>query len=375
MTNATNGEQARAWVEVDLAAVRENYRTMQRHAGTALIPMVKADAYGLGALRVVRTLEPEAPLAFGVATVAEGVALRDAGIGRPILVAAPVPPETLEAAAQARLTVSISDTDALERWAAAADRHGPLDFHVEIDTGIGRAGFDWRETAQWSEAVRARLSPALQWRGVFTHFHSADAPDAALAGTQWQRFHDALAQLPVSREDLLVHACNSAAGLRWPHMAADAVRPGIFLYGGHPARDVAGVPAPRPVASVRARITLVRSVPPGSTLGYGATHVARGWERWGTVALGYGDGLRRSLGGQARMLVHGESVPMVGRTSMDMTVVDVSAIPAARAGDVVTFIGRDGAAEILLDDVAQLANTIGYEILTGLTPRLPRLER
>jgi alanine racemase len=209
---------------------------------------------------------------------------------------------------------------------------------------------------------------------VLTHFHGADSADATATAAQWARFQDALAQLPVSREDLMVHAANSAAALRFPEYAADAVRPGIFLYGGR-ATPLAGAPVPRAVASVRARVVLVREVPPGSTVGYGATHVARSWERWGTVGVGYGDGLPRRLSNRGSGLVRGQVVPFVGRISMDMTVVDITGVPEAEVGDVVTLIGADGGAEITVDEVASLADTISYEILTGLRPRLPRVEK
>jgi alanine racemase len=210
---------------------------------------------------------------------------------------------------------------------------------------------------------------------VYTHFHGADAADANVSATQWQRFQDALAQLPVSREDLVVHACNSAAALRWPEYACDAVRPGIYLYGGHPAPGLpdAVALAPKPVASVHGRVVLVREVPPASTVGYGATYVSRGWERWATIAIGYGDGLPRALGNKGSALVNGRRVKIVGRTSMDMTVVDVSGLAEVAIGDKATFIGSQGEEEILVDEVANLVGTIGYEILTGLTPRLPRI--
>jgi alanine racemase len=172
----------------------------------------------------------------------------------------------------------------------------------------------------------------------------------------------------------MVHACNSAAALRWPEFAADAVRPGIFLYGGHPSPEVEDVAGPRAVAAVRARLVLVREVPPGSTVGYGATHVAQEWERWGTLAIGYGDGLPRRLGNCGSAIVRGRVVPFVGRISMDMTVVDITGVPEARAGDVATLIGCDGDACITLDDVANEADMISYEVLTGLRPRLPRVE-
>ncbi|MGH7444825.1 MAG: alanine racemase, partial [Longimicrobiales bacterium] len=237
------------------------------------------------------------------------------------------------------------------------------------------AGFDWRESAAWALALLEHLEGRVRLRGVYTHFHSADAPDATPTATQWQRFQDALAQLPMSREDLIVHACNSAAVMRWPEYAADAVRPGIYLYGGDPAPDVAGLVRPRPVVSIHARIVRIKEAPPASTVGYGSLHAARGWERWATLPLGYGDGFPRRLSGRAEALVRGRRVPFVGRTSMDMTVVDISSVPDVRVGEVATVIGRDGADEILLDDVAAQAETIGYEILTGLRPRLPRVER
>lgn len=381
----SNYARSRAWVDVDLGALRQNFLTVRRGGGRQggdrpVVAMVKADAYGLGVERVVRTLEPLEPLAYGVAAPAEGAQLRALGIERPVYVMSPLPPQAVEQAAVARLTASISDLDALDRWAAAAERLGiSLDFHVEIDTGMGRAGFDWRTVGEWGPAIRARASAdqSIRWTGVFTHFHGADAPSRAPTATQWERFRDAVSSLPGPREDFLVHVANSAAALRWSDYSVDAVRPGIFLYGGHPLAGSGAegeIAPPRPVAAVRARIVLVREVPPGSTVGYGATHTSAGWERWATLAIGYGDGYPRRLGNRGTALVHGTRVPVVGRISMDMTVVDVSSVPKLREGDVATLIGRDGPAEILLDDVAAQAETIGYEILTGLTPRLPRVE-
>ena len=372
----SNELRDRAWVEIDTGALRANYGRIRESVGSdaAIIPMVKADAYGMGAERVVGALEPLDPFAFGVAAAEEGRALRAAGVERPIIVFTPLTREALNVAAEHRLTPAISDVGLLDYWVAIA---GSAPFQIEIDTGMGRAGFDWRETSAWGERVRHALADGAECNGVFTHFHGADAPDAGAAATQWQRFRDALAQLPISTEHLLIHASNSAAALRWPEYALDAVRPGIFLYGGHPAP---GVPEearfrPEPVASVHARVVLVRDVPPATTVGYGATHAARGWERWATVAIGYGDGLPRALGNIGEALVRGRRVRIVGRISMDMTVVDVTGVPEVTAGDTATFIGSDGEEEILVDEVAAQAGTISYEILTGLTPRLKRAER
>jgi alanine racemase len=366
---------ARAWVEVDPDALRSNALDVLNAApdGTGLLPMVKADAYGVGAERAVGALEPLQPWGYGVATVEEGLELRRCGVRRPIVVFSPLPPEDAPAAAGAGLTPTVSDLEGLRRWQSACRAHGgALDFHVEIDTGMGRTGFDWRETGDWAEAIRREAGPA-RWAGIFTHFHSADLADRAPTAAQWARFQDAIQQLPVSREELIVHAANSAAALRWPEFAGDLVRPGIYLYGGQPAPGVPGVPVPRPVVAVRARVLLVRDVPPGTTLGYGATHVARTWERWGTIAIGYGDGLPRRLANRGSALVAGARVPIIGRISMDSAVVDLTAAPATRPGEVATMIGASGSQSITVDEVAAWAETISYDILTGLGPRLPRL--
>lgn len=370
----SNTAQTRAWIEVSSSALRSNFETVRARAGarTALIPMVKANGYGLGALWVVRQLEPLDPWGFGVAAASEGAELRDAGVQRPVVVFSPLADDALALAAAHNLTISISDLSALERWAALATQGSPLEFHIEIDTGMGRAGFDWRETSVWGERVRTFTSDRLRWSGVYTHFHSADSADRAPTATQWERFRDAVAQLPVSRENLMVHACNSAAAVRWPEYAGDAVRPGIFLYGGQVTPD--GSPGPRAVASVHTRVGLVRSVSPGSTLGYGATHVARGPQTWATLGIGYGDGWPRSLGNRGEVLLRGQRVPVIGRISMDMTVVDVTGVLGVQTGDEAILIGRQGDLEITVDEVAAQAGTISYEILTGLTPRLQRMD-
>ena len=373
----TDPTRNRAWIDVDLAALRRNFEVVRRSVGprAAVLPMVKADAYGVGVRAVVGALEPLGPAGYGVATAAEGIELRRLGIEREIIVCCPLAPDDVERAAAHGLTATISDLDEMGRWVDAGETIPGLSFHVAIDTGMGRAGFDWRESQQWSPEIVSMAGETVRWTGVFTHFHSADSADRAATATQWARFQDALAQLPVSREQLVVHAAASAAAIRWPEFAADLVRPGIFLYGGKPAEPGVACPVPEPVVAVHARIVLVRDVPPGNTVGYGATYLSRGWERWATVAMGYGDGLPRCLGNRGQMLVHGRRVPIIGRISMDMTVVDITGLGDVAPGDVATLIGRSGGESITVDEVAETAGTISYEILTGFTPRLPRLER
>ncbi|HET7321173.1 MAG TPA: alanine racemase [Longimicrobiaceae bacterium] len=370
--------RSRAWVEVNLDRIRENALAVRRTVGADVgsIPMVKANAYGLGAAEVVRTLRAtpalDGPWSFGVAAVAEGEALRREGWSGRVLVFSPTPHEEFHRAADARLTLCFSDVESVRLWADEAARLShPLPFHVEVDTGMGRAGFPWADAAEWGPRVAEVAEGRLAWEGVFTHFHSADEPDPAPTERQWERFRSALAALPSSaRKALVVHCANSAASVRRPDLAADAVRPGIFLYGG----TVGAEREPAPVAAVRARLVRVADAAAGSSVGYGATHTARAPERWGTLSIGYADGIPRALwtgGGEA--LVRGQRVPIVGRISMDVTTVELSTVPDAVVGDVVTLIGRDGEEEITVDEVARRCGTISYEILTGLTPRLPRV--
>lgn len=387
----TSDPFARAWVEIRSAAVRRNLRGIRASVSpeVAVIPMVKANAYGLGVAGAVEAMEPEAPMAWGVATVEEGEELRALGISRPVVVFCPVPPGVVARAVEAELTLSISDLAVLERLRAEAEaRKRFATIHVEVDTGIGRAGLSWDRARKWGPRVGelTRDGP-VRWEGCFTHFHSADVAAEGrrveVSGEGEERIGVASMQLQAERfrqvmEDLslpwdgpvLPHLGNSAAALRRPDLVGRAVRPGIFLYGGGAGE---GLPDPEPAVAVRARVALVREVAPGTSVGYGATYRARGPERWATLAIGYGDGLPRSLSNRGVVLLHGRRAPMVGRISMDLTVVDITRIPGVRTGDVATLVGEDGAERITVEEMAMEAGTINYEIFTGFSPRLPRV--
>ncbi|WP_420127353.1 alanine racemase [Longimicrobium sp.] len=370
---------SRAWVEVDEAALRRNLRRVKDAAGpdASVVPMLKANAYGLGVAAVLRMVRAELSgrelFAIGVAAVAEGEELRALGWTGRVVVFAPAPPDELPRAARAGLTPALSDLDSVRRWAAAARETGRrLAFHAEIDTGMGRAGFPYAGAAAWGAAIARETGDLLEWEGCFTHFHSADEPELAPTDEQQRRFRESLAALPAPGDGSVrrvIHSANSAAAVRRNGYGGDVVRPGIFLYGGSAGPGA----VPEPVVSLRARVALVRDVPAGWTCGYGATYTASRPERWGTLAIGYADGLRRALAAQGEALVRGRRVPIIGRISMDMTVVDLTEVPEARAGDAATLIGRDGGEEIGLDQVAAQAGTISYEILTGLGTRLPRV--
>ncbi len=357
-------ETARAWVDVDLDALVANARTLADACGTRLLPMVKANGYGLGAAQVARALEPLDPWGYGVATVEEGVALRESGVSRPILVASPLTPDTIEPTLANGFRPAIGDLTALRAWV----RRSEAPFHLEIDTGMSRGGFRWTDSAALREAA-ALLGAAPGWEGIFTHFHSADTDDRAVAA-QWQRFGAVVGAMP--RRPPLVHAANSAAALCGRAYAADMIRPGIFLYGGE-AR--ASAPTPRGVAALRARVVAVRTVAAGETVGYGATWTADRPTTVATLGIGYADGLPRATGrpagGPARCVeLHGRAVPLVGRVAMDMC---TAAVDDGRVAidDVATVFGG----LITLDQQASAAGTISYELLTSLGRRLPRRYR
>lgn len=352
-------------------ALRRNFARIAEKVGPRgrILPMVKANAYGLGARSVVESLTPLDPWGFGVATVDEGMELREFGVTRPIVICAPVPPDDLGRALEADLQVSVSSLRALRAVEEAARRAGRVaEVHVEVDTGMGRSGFDWRRVGEWLPHL-TRRSPYRIWTGCFTHLHSADE-DGDSVDRQWERFSGVLSRARIASPDLLVHVLNSAGLFLRPELGEGVSRPGIFLYGGRVGRDQ---PAPEPVVSLHARVVHVRDAPSGTTLGYGSTYAASGEERWATLSIGYGDGLPRALGNRGFAIVAGARVPIIGRISMDVTVVDITGVSAVEEGVVATLIGSQGSDAITLDDVAELAGTISYEVLTGLTPRLPRI--
>jgi alanine racemase len=356
--HAAGRETTRAWVEVDLGALRQNGVTMRARAGVPLLPMVKADAYGLGALRAVEALEPVAPWGYGVATVDEGVELRDAGVRRPIVVFTPLWGDDLGDAAAARLTPALGRAEAIARWGAS----GP--WHLAVDTGMNRSGARWDELDVLRQALAA--SPP---EGAFTHFHSADLDDGTME-LQERRFCDAVSGLP-ARPPIL-HVDNGAAVERRRGTPWDLVRPGIFLYGV--SCSAAAEVRPRPVAHVRARVVDLRTARDGETVSYQQTYRVAGDRAIATVAIGYADGYRRALSNRSVALLNGRRVQVVGLVTMDMTMLDVTGVPCA-VGDVATLIGADG--DDLLDagTVARTAEISPYELLTGLRARLPRVYR
>ncbi|MEJ2483665.1 MAG: alanine racemase [Gemmatimonadota bacterium] len=354
----------RAWVEVDLDALRSNFGSIAERLppGCGILPMVKADAYGTGLGRAVRALSGLGPWGFGVATTDEG---------GPVLVFSPTLPADTRALLERRLEPVVPGCDALAACGVAARAHGgTLAVHLEIDTGMGRFGIGCADMEVRAEEVAEILSlGGLDLRGTLTHFHSAD-DDPVETREQWTRFEAALTRLKEARVDPgLVHAANSAASLRYDDFAGDLVRPGIRLYGGG-----SWEPRGAPVVAVRARVLDVRSVATGATVSYGATWQAPAPTRLATLGIGYGDGFRRELSNRGRVLIHGREAAVRGAVCMDSVVVEIGDREDVRPGDVATVLGRDGGSEIDLDEIAKMSGSIDYEILTGWSRRLPRID-
>jgi alanine racemase len=348
---------ARARVEIDLGALQRNGAAVARRAGVPLLPMIKADAYGLGAAAALRALDVLEPWGYGVASVVEGEELRDLGVSRPIVIFTPLLEEELSRVRSARLTPTLGFPQEIEAWRRA----GGGAWHLSIDTGMSRAGIPWREVGEIVQL--AALAPP---EGAFTHFHSAELNDGTLEA-QEKRFREALSVLP-SRPRLL-HADNSAAIARKGRSAWDLVRPGIFLYGVGSGSTAAI--QPEPVVHLRAPIVEIRELEAGDTVSYDATLRVERAARIATLAIGYADGYPRSLSQAGSVLVGGTIAPIAGTVTMDMTMIDVTTV-RCEVGDVVTLIGRSGNTVLTVERVADDASMSPYELLTGLRSRVER---
>ena len=346
----------RAWVDVDLGALLRNGAALAARAGVPLLPMVKADAYGLGAERIARVLERLDPWGFGVATVGEGDELRHAGIARRILIFSPILVGDFDAAVRNELTPTLGDAAAINRW-----RETRRPWHLAIDTGMSRAGVQWDEVGELHDALLENPP-----EGVFTHFHSAEKSDGSRE-RQEERFDEAISHMPLRPK--FIHAENSPAVEHRGPSKWSFARPGIFLYGVSSGNNP-GI-TPEPVASVHARIIELRTIRDGETVSYGGSYRAEGDRRIATLGIGYGDGYRRVLSNRAAVLVSGERAPVVGKVTMDMTMIDVTEVPCA-VGDAVTLMGAQGDERIDVAEVAAMGDLSPYEVLTSLRGRLPR---
>ncbi len=359
----------RAWVETDTAALGQNVHALQQFLppNCAQMAVVKANAYGHGLLPVARRVLEAGAAWLGVATVEEGMRLRRAGLTAPVCLLCAAAPQQMKQAAAWQITPTISSTEMLQAFAAAAGRGSAI--HLEIDTGMGRAGvLPQNAVALWRQAVQL----GLQTDGVCTHFADAENPDALLTDTQEAAFWDTVHALQQAGAAFSwVHQNNSAAVLSGRGRGANLVRCGLLLYGILPQMETSL--SLRPALSLYARVALVRSLPAGHTISYGATCRLERPSRVATVLIGYGDGYSRRLSNQADMLLHGCRAPVLGRVCMDQCVLDVTHLPEVQAGDTAVCIGEQGRECIRAEELARLADTTEHEITTALSDRLPRI--
>jgi alanine racemase len=354
--------------EIDLSAIAANLAALRAAVPHGrVLSVVKADGYGHGVIPVVRRLAAEGAFAFGVALAEEGLELRDAGVAQPILVLNGVAGGAHRELVARRLRPVVYELAEARAFAAAAgERRVPI--HLKVDTGMSRLGVPDRELDAFLDHLAAL--PALEVEGVMTHLASADTDDDFTAH-QLDRFDRALARVRArGHRPRVVHAANSAGTLRHPRAHYDMVRPGIALFGypGAPGVDLPLKPAMR----LRTEIISLRTLEPGERVGYDGTFRASRATRVATLPVGYGDGFFRALSNRGEVLLHGRRCPIVGNVSMDLTGVDVSAVPEAALGDEVVLLGTQGGEALLADELAARAGTIPYEILTNVSRRVPR---
>lgn len=358
---------------IDLDAVSSNFDAVRRKAGVPVMAVIKADAYGHGAVPVARLLEKRCAF-FGVSSMSEALELRDAGITRPILILGYTPPEAFPDAVHLGIRPAIfrrEDGEALSR--AAVEAGVSAAFHFAVDTGMSRIGFQVTE-ADADVCAEIAALPGLTPEGLFSHFATADCWDLSRARAQAERFDAFDAMLKRRGVRIPIRHLNNSAGLMNFDRHYEMVRSGIVTYGLYPSNEVdAGLLPLTPAMRLLSRVSYVKPLPPGREISYGGTFVTSRPTVVATVPVGYADGYRRSLSGRFYVLVRGQRAPILGRVCMDQMMVDVTDIPGVQAGDTVTLIGTDGDETISMEDIAAAAGSFNYEFACGISRRVPRV--
>jgi len=370
--------QRPTWTEIDLNALAANFHVVRDHVGPniGVMAVVKANAYGHGAVECARRLEAEGADWFGVALPEEGIELRNAGIAKPILCLAGFWEGQASACLQQQLVPVVYRLDMIEAFDRAARERGVVaDVHVKVDTGMGRLGVRFDEVSEFAAALKK--SQNIRVDGLMTHFAAADEPSCGpLTQDQIQRFDTALATFRANGfEPTYKHLANSAGIFSQPLAWGNLVRPGGVLYGLW--RDILA-PADRdvklrPVMSLHSRITLLKWVPPGETVGYGCTFQASSKTLVATIPLGYDDGYLRALSNRGHAIIRGTYATVIGRISMDLTLIDVTGVPGVQQDDEVILMGHDAHLSVTAEELAKTAGTLSYEVTCGISQRVPRV--
>lgn len=364
--------------EVDLDAIRHNILEMKKHIRpeTKLLAVIKADAYGHGAVAVAKELLDLADY-YAVAHLAEAEELRRYGIQTPILILGACEPEEFQEMIEQQVTINIFRLEDAERLSEIAQNmHRKARIHIKLDTGMNRIGFPC--TRQTLEEIRQIAAlPGIYLEGIFTHFAKADEKNKEAFEYQLNQFRYMLGRLEEEGIQIPIrHAANSAAIMEAGDLELDMVRSGISTYGLYPSDEVARNTADlRPAMALKSKVSYIKTVPAGTGIGYGWTYTTKRETMVATVPVGYADGYKRALSNQGRVLIHGQSAPIIGRICMDQFMVDVSQIPNVEIGDCVTLFGTDGAEEISVEELADASASFNYEFICGLTRRVPRIYR
>jgi alanine racemase len=360
---------------IDLTAIEHNVARVRGLVGekVEILAVVKADAYGHGAVKAARACKRGGASLLGVALVREGAELRRAGIELPILVQCCAEDREIGAIIEHGLMPTVASLEFARTLSDEASRAGvTVKVHADIDTGMGRIGFAPESAV--AEIAQVSKLPGLELDGLYTHFSTSEVADDAWTLGQIEIFEGLarkLADLGVRPPRL--HAANSGAVINYEQAHLTVARPGLMLYGAYPDRSMESKVALRPALRFETSIVFLKNVPAGASLGYGRGFVAPAPMRIGTANVGYADGYAWRLSGGSSVLVRGKRVPIVGRVSMDQLTIDVSSVPDVELGDTVTLIGSDGAQCIRAEDVADWAGAISYEILCGISKRVPRV--
>ena len=366
----------RTWAEIDLDAMLHNFMAARHHLPdrVLLAAVIKANAYGHGAVEAARLLEGKADR-FAVALTDEAVELRKAGIETPIFLLGPTPDSDFEAIADYDIEAAVPSYAYGKALCAYGAAHGKdIPYHVALDTGMGRIGFACTEQSLDEIETLSKL-PGGKLVGVFSHYAKADSADKTYADLQTERFAAFTEALEARGVRIpLKHLSNSAGLIEMPEKF-DMVREGIILYGLKPSDevDLSLIGGVQGVMALRSHISFLKTVTEPTPISYGCTYVAQPGTKVATVSAGYADGVSRLLSNRGQVLVHGVRCPILGRVCMDQFMIDVTKVPEAAVGDTVTIFGRDGDDEITADDVADRIGTIGYEVTCLITPRVPRV--